>query len=188
MVPSTTPCSPSSNAWPARPCRAWPRHSVGPASLRAFHRVPSILSTCAHFTDHGLPKPSGAALMIEIGSHPRFSRALGDQEPPTRAATLFSSGFSVSLGWKRIVFVESAGEPHPKIAITISGTRSSPPVEGHRPATHRRVGRPQHGAAQQRYRHLYPSVQTVALSSVLVRMIEVRKERGVGREMSVKKR
>ena len=44
---STTPDSPSSNAWPARPYQAQPRHSPGLICLRVFADVPSGAAPCA---------------------------------------------------------------------------------------------------------------------------------------------
>ena len=41
MAPSNTPGSPSSNAWPARSCRALPRHILDRKLFRALHCVPS---------------------------------------------------------------------------------------------------------------------------------------------------
>ena len=68
VVPSATPGSPSSNAWPVRPRHASPRHIVCPTSLRALHGVPRIVSVRAsskHATGPGqVAQPSRSKLAL----------------------------------------------------------------------------------------------------------------------------
>ena len=80
-------------------------------SLRALHRVPSRADVRAHFTGHGSPGSDGAALLLETvltSSSPALSVIQGHQLALRRS---FSRGFSVLLGRRRTVFIESAGEP-----------------------------------------------------------------------------
>jgi hypothetical protein len=68
VVPSTTPGSLSSNAWPARPRCALSRHILGLISLRALFSVPSGAAARA---DHLSPRPrgtSGAVFLLETGA------------------------------------------------------------------------------------------------------------------------
>ncbi len=60
--------SPSSNAWPARPRQARPRHIPRPTSLRALHRVPSSVALRAHLPGPHSVEASGSAFPIKTGS------------------------------------------------------------------------------------------------------------------------
>ena len=68
VAPSTTPSSPSSNAWPARPRHALSRHILRLTSLRALCSVPSGAVVCAHLAGHGALSSRGAALLLETGA------------------------------------------------------------------------------------------------------------------------
>ena len=68
VVPPTTTCSPSLNAWPARPRRAPSRHILAPTRIRAFHSVPSYANPRADLHTPHLIKPVSAAFLIEIGA------------------------------------------------------------------------------------------------------------------------
>ena len=72
----TTPDSPSTNAWTARPCQARPRHTPGSIRLRVFRSVPSGVGVRANYL---APRPAtqcAAVLVIEADSismiGPRF--------------------------------------------------------------------------------------------------------------------
>src|SRR5271165_261254 len=68
VVPSTMLGSRSRNAWPARPRPVAARPILGPAPLRAFHRVPSDVRVRADLIATGLATDRAAVLMIEIDS------------------------------------------------------------------------------------------------------------------------
>ena len=82
VVPSTTPGSPSSAAWPARLCCVSSCHIVGSADLRAFHSVPSEASLRAGLPDPDSTHPSGAAFLIKYGADPLIGpkSATGDRK------------------------------------------------------------------------------------------------------------
>ena len=84
VVPSTTPGSPSSAAWPARLCRAPSRHTLDPTRLRAFHSVPSEASLRAGLPDPDSTHPSGAAFLIKYGADPLIgpTRSLSTRRHP----------------------------------------------------------------------------------------------------------
>ena len=69
---STTPDSTSSNAWPARPRRARPLHSLRLTLLRALHCTPSGVRVCACLRPANLPLGAGSVYVIEIGSNPEI--------------------------------------------------------------------------------------------------------------------
>jgi hypothetical protein len=118
VVPSAMAGLRSTNAWLARPHPVRPRHNVGPASLRAFHRILSFLAACAYFTDHALPARSDAALLIEIGAHRGFFRTFDEDGPSPVRDSRVSPAKRVCLPLHRSWIIESAGEPHAEIAIT----------------------------------------------------------------------
>ena len=68
VVPSTMLGSRSRNAWPARPRPVAARHILGPAPLRAFHRVPSDVRVRADLIATCLATDRAAVLVIEIDS------------------------------------------------------------------------------------------------------------------------
>jgi hypothetical protein len=68
VVLPVTPGSTSSNAWPARPRRAWPRHISCPTLLRALHRVPSAVRVRAYLFPLHSPVARGSVYAIESGS------------------------------------------------------------------------------------------------------------------------
>ena len=68
VVPPTTPCSPSLNAWPARPRCAPSRHILAPTRFRAFHSVPSYANPRADLRRPHLIKSVSAAFLIETGA------------------------------------------------------------------------------------------------------------------------
>jgi len=105
VVPSATPGSPSSNAWPVRPRHASPRHIVCPTSLRALHGVPRIVSVRAsskHATRPGqVAQPSRSKLALNRRSlsqgpaairHPRKEsghvRSRDDGRAPTASCQI----------------------------------------------------------------------------------------------------
>ncbi|HYT89004.1 MAG TPA: hypothetical protein VEL76_09870, partial [Gemmataceae bacterium] len=51
VVPSATPGSPNSNAWPPRPRHLSSRHILCPTDLRAFQSVPSNADPCAYLLE-----------------------------------------------------------------------------------------------------------------------------------------
>ena len=65
---TTTPRSPSSNAWPARPRHATSRHKMRPTSLRALRRVPSGVAVCADRPEPYPTAPGGSVFTIDTGS------------------------------------------------------------------------------------------------------------------------
>jgi hypothetical protein len=65
---STTPDSTSSNASPARPCQARPRHTPGSTRLRVFRSVPGDASVRADLTPPDPPTYRAAVFVIEIDS------------------------------------------------------------------------------------------------------------------------
>ena len=65
---STTPDSTSSNAWPAGPYQARPRHSLRPTLLRVFRSVPGDASVRADLTPPDPPTYRAAVFVIEIDS------------------------------------------------------------------------------------------------------------------------
>jgi hypothetical protein len=65
---TTTPRSPSSNAWPARPRHATSRHKMSPTSLRALRRVPSGVAVCADQPEPYPTAPGGSVFTIDTGS------------------------------------------------------------------------------------------------------------------------
>ena len=68
VVPSATPGSPSSNAWPARPRHALSRHISCPTQLRALHRVPSGAGVRACLPGSRLRASTGSVIPLKIGS------------------------------------------------------------------------------------------------------------------------
>jgi hypothetical protein len=81
VVPSATPGSPSSNAWPARPRHALSRHISCPTQLRALHRVPSGAGVRACLPGSRLRASTGSVIPLKIGSEvpigPRFRGLIG---------------------------------------------------------------------------------------------------------------
>jgi hypothetical protein len=73
VVLSSTPGSLSTNAWPARPRRALPRHIVDPATTPRIYCVPRIAAARARFIDDASLVSTGAALLIETGAHPEIA-------------------------------------------------------------------------------------------------------------------
>jgi hypothetical protein len=68
VVPPTTPGSPNSNAWPARPRRATSRHILGPTGLSAFQSVPSGAKPRADLTEPHSIVAGSAAFLINNGA------------------------------------------------------------------------------------------------------------------------
>ena len=68
VVPSITSGSPSSNAWPARPRQARPRHILHPTTLRALQGVPSGVGVSALFPEHSSTATHGAAVLLKTGA------------------------------------------------------------------------------------------------------------------------
>jgi hypothetical protein len=69
----TTPNSTSSNAWPARPCQARPRHIPGSIGLRALYCTPSGARVRARLRPLNMSPASGSVYVIENG----FKLAIG---------------------------------------------------------------------------------------------------------------
>jgi len=65
---STTPDSTSSNAWPAGPYQARPRHSLRPTLLRALYCTPRGVRPRACLRPLNLPLAGGFAYVIKNGS------------------------------------------------------------------------------------------------------------------------
>src|SRR5208282_5597097 len=74
---STTPDSTSSNAWPARPCQARPRHSLRPTLLRALNCTPSGVRLRACLRPLNLPLAGGSVYVIENGSKLEIGPSVG---------------------------------------------------------------------------------------------------------------
>jgi hypothetical protein len=64
---STTPDSTRSNAWPARPCQARPRHIPGSIGLRVFRSVPSGAGVCACTEATTIDASSGSDYLLKTG-------------------------------------------------------------------------------------------------------------------------
>ena len=78
VVPSTMLGSRSRNAWPARPRPVAARHILGPAPLRAFHRVPSDVRVRADLIATCLATDRAAVLVIEIDSISQIGPTSGE--------------------------------------------------------------------------------------------------------------
>ena len=68
VVPSITSGLPSSNAWPARPRQARPRHILHPTTLRALQGVPSGVGVSALLPEHSSTATHGAAVLLKTGA------------------------------------------------------------------------------------------------------------------------
>jgi hypothetical protein len=94
VVLSSTPGSLSTNAWPARPRRALPRHIVDPATTPRIYCVPRIAAARARFIDDASLVSTGAALLIETGAHPEIAIKKSKHEPgPPPIAALLLQAF-----------------------------------------------------------------------------------------------
>jgi len=67
VVPSATPGSPSTNAWPARPRHARTRHISRQTSLRVLKSVPSSAVVRAYLRAPRQPSSSGSVFLLKTG-------------------------------------------------------------------------------------------------------------------------
>jgi hypothetical protein len=121
VVPATTPCSPSLNAWLARPRHASSRHIMSLTTLRALRRVPSYADVRAHLTTTRAPATVAPSIRSKLALSPSSATAevkywirnLSKKPSSFRLQTSkdrFYPDFICQLTDRRILVVEYKGQ------------------------------------------------------------------------------
>jgi hypothetical protein len=114
---STTPDSTSSNAWPAGPCQARPRHSSRPTLLRALYCTPSDVRVRAFVRSRHLPRAVAQSTRSKMAlnsrsvppadvpkKNSRLAIAVPDDDraPVPIAVAIFTHAKKLALRWYRL--------------------------------------------------------------------------------------